>query len=85
MAYVKNTWVTGDVPTTTKLKHLETQYDQVKVYIDANLRKNTTLDLVVQTAASAPTATAGRLYFNTATSRFYIADGIAFIPISGVI
>ena len=68
-----------------KIEHLETQYDDVKAYIDANLRKGTTLPLVVENAASAPTATAARLYFDTVTSKFYVGNGAAFIAISGVI
>ena len=85
MAYVKNTWLTGDFPTTTKLLHLETQYDDAKAYIDANLRKGTALPLIVENAASAPTATAARLYFDTTTSKLYFANGTAFTEIMGVI
>lgn len=85
MAYVKNNWLTGDIPTTTKLLHLETQYDDAKAYIDANLRKGTVLPLIVENAASAPTATAARLYFDTVTLKFYVANGTSFAAVSGVV
>ena len=85
MAYVKNTWVTGDIATTRKLNALETQYDAAKVYIDANLRKGTALPLIVENAASAPTATAARLYFDTVTLKFYVANGTSFAAVSGVV
>lgn len=85
MAYIKNTWADGDVVTTRKLNALEKQYEEAVEYIDANLRKGVDLPLIVESAASAPTATAGRIYFNTTTSKLYFGNGVSFVEILGVI
>jgi len=85
MSYQKTTWVGGEEGTEitpARLRNLETQYDEVIAYWEANpFRLLAGEPLAVETAASAPSHGAGRIYYNSTSGELIISDGAEWVKL----